>query len=110
MPRKPGVVPFERAQRQCLKALRELAKDTASVFLSAHAKERMQERNIVLMDVYRTLWSGEVHSIELGAGDDVEDKVVLQRHVPATGKMAVVTLVCDGKYLKVVTVMWRSQP
>jgi hypothetical protein len=69
----------ERAQER----IREIAKDTAKVIVGDHAKDRMEEREISDIEVYRSLQRGHVlrgadahqaKGVEVQGSDEAEGK------------------------------------
>ena len=55
---KPVALPINDANM--LRIIRELARDTANVFIEPHAKKRMRERNITATQVYACLRNGVI--------------------------------------------------
>ena len=57
---KPTAVPLRLRPEKAQAIIREIAKDTAMVILSDHAKLRMEQREILDIEIYRLLQTGHV--------------------------------------------------
>ena len=57
-----NVAPFRLTSAVAEKRIHEIAKSTAAVALTLHAKERMAEREITSTDIYRILRTGVVET------------------------------------------------
>jgi len=88
--------------------IREIARDSARVVVTDHAAERMEERDIIDVDLFRILRSGHiVGSVEPGRRDgDWTVKVVYR--LKGSRDAGVVTVVLASERLVVVTVEWED--
>jgi hypothetical protein len=89
-------------------AIRARAEDSANVILTDHAQERMAERGIIALEVYRILRTGivDVAPTRLTDGDW---KAEIEQRMPGGRDAVVVTVVKRDERLVVVTVMWRDK-
>lgn len=89
------------------KRIRETAKNSASVILGTHARERMDERQIFDVDVFRTLRAGfideEPEKTEYG---EWKCKVTLK--IRGGRDLGVVTVILNNGKLFIKTVEWET--
>ena len=88
--------------------IRELSRDTKKVLLTTHAIERMWERDITDVEVFRVLRTGLIQGlpwVEPGT-DDHACKVVLRQRCGR--RIGVVTIILSGERLVVKTVEWED--
>lgn len=91
-----------------LAVIRKLASEPSNVLLGDHAQERMWERDILDIDVFRILRSGRlVGEIEAGKRRD-EWKVKIVDMIRGRREAGVVTVVIGETRLFVVTVEWED--
>jgi Domain of unknown function (DUF4258) len=94
--------------QSALSLVRFLAADSRFVFLGDHARERMEERDILDVDVFRVLRNGQIRgNIRAGKAADewvikVVDRIRGQREV------GVVTVIIRKSRLFVMTVEWED--
>jgi hypothetical protein len=89
--------------------VRRLAADTARVGFSEHAFERIEERSITQVDVYRILRTGGVEGLPEPAGRG-DWKVLVTKRLAGSRRAGAVTLILgQGKALFVKTVEWMDR-
>ena len=89
------------------KRIREIAKTSENVILGTHARERMQEREILDVDVFRVLRNGYVDDPpELTDLGEWKCKITLKIRGGRTA--GVVTIILHNGRLLVKTVEWES--
>lgn len=88
--------------------IREIARDTAKVFLTDHAKDRMWERGIEDIEIYRALRQGHVQGQAwIEEEGDKACKVVLSRRGDRT--VGVITIIVEPEgELVIKTVEWED--
>lgn len=87
--------------------IRQRAQDTSGVIIGDHAFERVEEREIVLADVYRILKTGFVETVTVNTDGDWEAVVTMR--LKGMREAGVATIVfCDEDMIFVKTVMWRD--
>lgn len=110
-PIRATVVPFDNRQRDAMAAVRRLVvSDSRKIKLSSHARTQMQQRNIVVRDVYRALECGDPSGpLEFG-NKEGEIKLIVTFKPRGMRELAVVTIVmtADEKVF-VKTVMWKDE-
>jgi hypothetical protein len=88
--------------------IRALAAHSECVIMTHHALERMEERDILDIDVFRILRHGRmVGEIEKGKKDG-EWVVTLVDRIKGTREAGVVTAVINQRMLIIVTVEWED--
>jgi hypothetical protein len=88
--------------------IRFLAEDSDRVILSDHARERMDERDIVDVDVFRVLRKGSLKgAIEPGKRPR-EWRCKMVDRIRGAREVGVVTVVIQEERLFVVTVEWED--
>lgn len=104
------IVPFDNRQREAMEVLREIAKnDTGRVFLGKHARQRMAEREIDTLSVYRALSIGEPRGEWLPGANAAETKLEVVYRPPGARQFVVVTVVLvDDRKAFVRTVFWAD--
>jgi hypothetical protein len=104
--KSPNVTPTPAIlQRQ----IRALASDSANVFFSRHAEERMVQQGITALDALRVLRFGEISGgIRQGtAAGEWTCKLVARK--PRSRDVGVVTVVQQASRLFVKTVEWEDR-
>ena len=89
--------------------IRTIAEDSSKVFYKIHASERMEERGIVMEDVYRVLQTGfiEPETIEAGRSKG-EWQCKMTKQIRGAREVGVVTIVVQNEKLFVKSVMWED--
>lgn len=105
MARQP--IPLRFTAVAATQAIRQSAKDSAQVILTQHAQERMEERGISDLEVFRILREGEVF-VAPTREPNGDWKAEIEKRLPGGRDAAVVTVIRVGGLLVVVTVMWRD--
>jgi len=104
---KSNVVAVRMTIAVALKRIREIAQTTANVIFSTHALERMEEREILDIDVYRTLREGGMDEAPVAARPgEWKCKVTLKIRGGRTAGVMIIIL-RNGK-LFVKTVEWED--
>jgi hypothetical protein len=82
-----------------------------SLALTAHAKERMVERDLIVSDVLYLLRTGFVYEEGEAASREGFFKYRVEGTTPNSGGRTVAAVVIPdgGRSLKLVTVMWRDE-
>ena len=102
------VVPMRPKLADIHATIRRLAVEDRSVFISYHARERMEQRAITRIDVIRVLQRGHVDG-QIDAGENPgEWKCKVVANVRGSRDIGVVTLVIGGDKLLVKTVEWED--
>ena len=107
--RPSKVVAFRPDVRRLEATIRELAKETSRIGFLTHAQDRMEERGIDNVDVYRVLRPGFVQSESIKQGkrsDETVCKVI--EHKKGARDLGVVTIVVRETKLLVMTVEWED--
>jgi hypothetical protein len=89
-------------------AIRSLAEEDRRVYLSFHAKERMEQRSITRVDVVRVLRRGHIDGPVVPGEYPGEWKCKVVANVRGSRDIGVVTLVIGGDKLLVKTVEWED--
>jgi hypothetical protein len=102
------VVPILDAKR-AEKLIHELSADSSSVFVTAHAEERMAERGFTMRDLLTVLRSGSV------VGQPVltkqkEWKYKVVKRLRGSRDAGVITVVAKGRTLIIITMEWEDLP
>jgi Domain of unknown function (DUF4258) len=104
---KTNIVPVRMTASVAQSRIREIAKVTANVMFGDHALRRMNEREIVDVDVYRTLRDGYVDEApERTKHGEWQCKVTLKIRGGRTA--GVVTIILHNGKLFVKTVEWED--
>lgn len=93
----------ERAQA----LVRAIAVDTSKVIIGDHAKQRMEEREISDIELYRILQSGHVME-EPSQTEYKEWKCKVVKTVKGNREAGVVTIILKNRMLFVQTVEWED--
>lgn len=102
-----NVSPMRLTAAVAEKRIREIAQVTENVILGKHARERMQEREIFDVDVFRVLRTGYVDDPPVKTEkDEWKCKVVLKIRGGRTA--GVVTILMHNGKLFVKTVEWEN--
>lgn len=88
--------------------IRRLAEEDRQVYLSFHAKERMNLRSITRIDVIRVLRRGHIDGDIVAGQAPGEWKCKVVANVRGSRDIGVVTLVIGGDKLLVKTVEWED--
>lgn len=111
MPDEPkrNVLPFRsRSAGDVQTIVREIAGADRYVYLSAHARLRMEERGISRLDVVRVLQRGHVCG-EIKPGQKAgELKCKIVARLKGSREIGVITIVVEEKKLFVKTVEWED--
>lgn len=110
-----NIVPLRRPVRwdrlRCDEAerlVRERAKASENVIITHHAAQRLLERGILDIDLFRALRNGQVVDDPVRVNDDWEVKVV-KRLKGARDVQTVTIIVRADETLIIKTVMWRDE-
>ncbi len=88
--------------------IRHIAEVDRQIYLSCHAKERMEQRSITRLDVIRVLRRGHIDGpIEPGDGPG-EWKCKVVANVRGSRDIGVVTLIIGSDRILVKTVEWED--
>ena len=100
-----NIIPIRLNDTNALRIVREIAKDSANVYVLAHAKTRMSQRSITLKQVLCCLRSGHIcESAHLDIKGDVR---LTMRHLNAGDEVHVAIALkkgTRGKMIAVITV------
>lgn len=88
--------------------IRKLAEEDRNVYLSFHAKERMDLRSITRIDVIRVLKRGHIDGDIVAGQSQGEWKCKVVANVRGSRDIGVITLVIGGDRLLVKTVEWED--
>lgn len=104
-----NVTPFRLTSDVAEKRIQELAKTTANVALSKHAKDRMAEREITMTDIYRVLRLGSVDETprQSDGGSWVCKMTMALRGRRTAGVVVAVRMSADR--MVVLTVEWEDE-
>ncbi len=92
---------------QIAREIKEIAKDSAKVFFTAHAEQEMKADRLSAADVLQTLRTCRVTEIEPSGRYKTEGRTAAGVAVAAVVQIA--TVEKEGKRLLVITV-WRIEP
>lgn len=93
---------------EVLDRIKHLAKDSKNVGFSDHAEERMDERGITDLDVFRVLRSGDISGPIVAGKFEGEWKCKIVAPVKGRREVGVVTLLIRNKKLRIKTVEWED--
>lgn len=102
------VVPMRPRLEELHATIRRLAEEDRRVYLSYHAKERMDLRSITRIDVVRVLKRGHIDGEIVAGNEPGEWKCKVVANVRGSRDIGVVTLVIGGDKLLVKTVEWED--
>ncbi|MGH2510349.1 MAG: DUF4258 domain-containing protein [Ktedonobacteraceae bacterium] len=102
-----NVVPLRMKRIKAQEIVRRRAADTSNIILSNHAKERMFERDIWAIDVFRILRNGVIEE-EPQKTDRGEWKVKVCMRLKGNRDAGVITIILDRQRLLVKTVEWED--
>lgn len=105
--RKAEVVPFRLTPNRATAIINETSQDTAQVILGDHALERMAERGISDIEVYRILQNGLVHN-EPTRTKQKEWKCKITMRLKGSRTAGVVTIILHNGMLFAMTVEWED--
>lgn len=100
-------VPFPMRHKQAQDIVHRQAADSANVIISRHAQDRMCERGISDIEVYRILKDGEVEG-EPEKTERGEWKVKVCKRLKGNRDAGVVTVILHDERLFVMTVEWED--
>ncbi len=101
------IIPLRLRAERAQEIIREIARDTSKVILSDHAKERMEEREISDIEVYRVLQTGHVMA-EPTRTENKEWKCKVVKRLKGSREAGVVTIILANGMLFAVTVEWED--
>ncbi len=101
------VVPLGLSTSKAQTIIRETARDTSKVILSAHALERMEEREISDIEVYRLLQTGDVFDPPTRT-EYKEWKCKVVKRLKGNRLAGVITIILHNGRLFVKTVEWED--
>jgi hypothetical protein len=102
------VVPIRPKLADIHAAIRRIANEDRQVYLSSHAKERMEQRSITRLDVVRVLNRGHIDGPITPGDAPGEWKCKVVANVRGSRDIGVVTLVIANEKLLVKTVEWED--
>lgn len=91
-----------------LAIVRSLAEHSERVILTTHAQERMLERGIFDVDVFRALRAGRVSGPVKPARNPDEWKCKIVNKIKGSREVGVVTIVVKAERLIILTVEWED--
>ena len=99
-----NVTQLELTRRSALKIIRELAEDSSKVIITHHARERMQQRNITDIQIFRCLLHGNMQDSPY-RDPRGSWKMKLENKSAGDVVKVVIALDCDsnGNYIVVIT-------
>jgi len=102
-----------RRERPDLGKLREIARfiateNTGNVFFTDHAFERMEERDIPDVTIYRVLRNGHIKGEPEPGKKEGEWKIKICDAVRGRREVGVVTIVVNNEKLVITTVEWED--
>ena len=81
---------------------------SSNVDISQHATERMQERGIVIKDMFRVLREGYIDDSPIKDNRTGDLKYKIKRKIVGRREVGVITVVPSGERLIIVTVEWED--
>jgi len=103
----PEPLSFPMRHKTAQEIVRRQAADSSNVILGDHARERMQERDISDIEVYRVLREGEIEG-EPEKTEQGEWKVKVCKRLKGNRDAGVVTIILRDERLFVMTVEWED--
>jgi hypothetical protein len=101
------VYPFKLRAEKAQAMIREIAKDTAKVILGNHVKERIEQRDVSDLEIYRLLQTG--HCFEEPMLTEYQEwKCKMTKKIKGNREAGVVTIILHDFYLFVKTVEWED--
>lgn len=88
--------------------IRRIAGKDQKVYLSSHAKERMELRSITRLDVIRVLTRGHIEGSVVPGNNPGEWKCKVVANVKGSRDIGVATLIIGGDTILVKTVEWED--
>lgn len=108
IPSEKRVVQFAPRPHEFQTRVREMAQNTSKVFWSAHARERMDERDIPIRIALSVIREGIIMGpIEPGRSAG-EWKAKITKNVPGRRDVGVVVLLIRDDHIRVKTVEWED--
>lgn len=102
------VVPLRPDRAAIHSVIRRIAEEDRRVYLSEHAKERMEQRSITRIDVVRVLVRGHINGDIMPGNYPGEWKVKLVANIKGSREVGVVTLLINNERLLVKTAEWED--
>ncbi|MGN6621976.1 MAG: DUF4258 domain-containing protein [Sphingomonas sp.] len=102
------VVPLRPKVADLHATIRKIAREDRLVYLSHHARERMERRSISRLDVVRVLTRGHIEGVVLPGDNPGEWKAKVVANVRGSRDIGVVTLVISFEKILVKTVEWED--
>jgi hypothetical protein len=105
--RKGVILPFRLSPARAQAVINETAQDTSQVILSDHALDRMDERGISDIEVYRILQLGRVVDEPTRTeGKEWKCKVIMR--LPGSRTAGVITIILHDGMLFAMSVEWED--
>jgi hypothetical protein len=90
-----GYETFRRKSKaQLAKHIRTIAKNTAAIFLTDHAKKRMRERKVTAEEVFQCLQLGSIDREPEGNEEKGSLECLMERYV-AGRQLGIIVALCD---------------
>lgn len=102
------MIEFRLDANSAQKWIRQIADKTENIIIGDHALERMEERDIFDVDVYRVLRGGFVTGIPEGGNNEGEWKCKIVMKLRGHREAGVVTIILRSRKLFVKTVEWED--
>lgn len=83
-----------KSKAQLAKHIRTIAKNTASIFLTDHAKKRMRERKVSSEEVFQCLQLGTIDREPEGNPEKGSLECLMERYV-AGRQLGIIVALCD---------------
>lgn len=83
-----------KSKAQLAKHIRTIAKNTASIFLTDHAKKRMRERKVSTEEVFQCLQMGTIDREPEGNQEKGSLQCLMERYV-AGRQLGIIVALCD---------------
>ena len=99
---------FRLTPERALTRIRDIAADTSKIILGQHAQERMAERGILDIDIYRILRTGHIQGHIEAAKNKGEWKCKIVKRLRGSRDAGVVTIILENGKLFVKTVEWED--
>ena len=96
-------------EEHLVRTIRKYAEDSANIIFTAHAQERMEERDISDADVLRILRNGDLRGVVVQAEEKSGYKLKMVHLLRGNREAGVVTIIFSNTTeLRVVTVEWED--
>ena len=106
--RKAVVAPFKPKPAELEAMIRKAAAQSENVGFGRHARERMEERSVTILDVLRVLRSGHIKGEVEAGGRAGEWKCKTVKQIKGNRDLGVVTLLISKGKLFIKTVEWED--